>query len=107
MRSDLTHLGCYFVEDIGIGKAYHIDGLTVLASTDGGWDHVSVSRGSRDPYWAEMCKIKDLFFDDEECAVQYHPKKSEYVNLHPHCLHLWRNQDGSTDFSPREKGEES
>lgn len=37
-----------------------------------------------------MCYIKSLFWDDEEVVIQYHPKKSEYVNLHPYCLHLWK-----------------
>lgn len=54
------------------------------------WDHVSVSTKSRTPTWEEMCFIKDLFFDEEECVIQFHPPKSNYVNTHPHCLHLWR-----------------
>lgn len=44
----------------------------------------------RTPTWAEMCKIKGIFWDDEDCVVQFHPPKSEYVNNHPHVLHLWR-----------------
>lgn len=68
-----------------------VDGvrLTVCASDAGGWDHVSVSRADRCPHWEEMCQIKDLFFEEFECAIQYHPPKSEYVNIHPHCLHIW------------------
>ena len=30
------------------------------------------------------------FFEDEEEVIQYHPKKSQYVNLHENCLHMWR-----------------
>ena len=56
----------------------------------GGWEHVSVSLPNRCPNWDEMCFIKDLFWDDEETVVQFHPRKSEYVNNYPHCLHLWR-----------------
>lgn len=55
-----------------------------------GWEHVSVSLPSRCPTWEEMCYLKNLFWNDDECVVQYHPRKSEYVNNHPHCLHLWR-----------------
>lgn len=62
----------------------------VIASDGGGWEHVSVSRKDRCPTWGEMCAIKDMFFDAEECVVQYHPPKSDYVNLHPYCLHLWK-----------------
>ncbi len=73
----------------------------VIASSSGGWDHVSVSLITvtesktieRCPKWNEMCFIKDLFFEDEEEVIQFHPKKSEYVNAHPYVLHLWRPTD--------------
>jgi hypothetical protein len=42
-----------------------------------------------------MCAIKDMFFEPEEAAVQYHPAKSQYVNNHPYCLHLWRPNNGT------------
>jgi hypothetical protein len=58
------------------------------------FDHVSVSLGFRCPTWEEMCMVKDLFFDYQDCVVQYHPPKSEYVNMHQFCLHLWRLVDG-------------
>lgn len=58
----------------------------------GGWDHVSVSFDppTTTPTWEDMCWVKNLFFEDEETVVQFHPAKSDYVNIHPHCLHLWR-----------------
>lgn len=57
------------------------------------WEHISVSL--RDfsnlcPSWEEMCLVKGLFWDDAECVVQYHPSKSDYVNVHPGVLHLWK-----------------
>jgi hypothetical protein len=62
-----------------------------IASNGGGWEHISVTRKSgKIPTWEEMCAIKDIFFNDEEEVVQYHPKKSEYVNIHEGCLHLWK-----------------
>lgn len=69
--------------------------LLIISNGDG-WDHVSVSLYStertvtRCPTWEEMCFVKELVFDDEVPAMQLHPKKSEYVNNHPYCLHLWR-----------------
>lgn len=48
-----------------------------------GWEHVSVSTRRRVPNWTEMCFVKDLFWAPEECVVQFHPPKSEYVNNHP------------------------
>jgi hypothetical protein len=69
--------------------------LRVIASDEGmpggpAWEHVSVSRPDRCPSWAEMCLVKDLFWSPEDTVVQYHPPKSDYVNNHPYCLHLWR-----------------
>ena len=76
-------------------------GLNVIASNGGGWDHVSVSRTDMQmPTWDDMCKVKDLFFAPEETVVQYHPKKSEYVNNHPTCLHMWRWQGGEFPMPP-------
>ena len=58
------------------------------------WEHVSVSireRGLvRTPLWAEMEFVKNVFWDREDCVLQFHPPRSEYVNVHPHVLHLWR-----------------
>ena len=62
----------------------------VIASDAMGWEHVSVSRIDRCPTWEEMCQIKEMFWDSDDCAVQFHPPKSDYVNNHPYCLHLWR-----------------
>jgi hypothetical protein len=66
----------------------------VIASDGMSWEHVSVHCSSdgkeRTPTWAEMCFIKELFWDEEDCAVQYHPAKSEYINQHKFTLHLWR-----------------
>lgn len=60
-----------------------------------GWEHVSVHahRGNgqqRTPTWKEMCYVKGLCWDDEDVVIQFHPRKSEYVNNHKHVLHLWR-----------------
>ena len=89
--------GCFRVY-VG-GKAFN-----VIASNGGGWDHVSVSPNSKNrttcPTWEEMCEIKDMFFYDEECVIEYHPAKSEYVNNHAYCLHLWKPNNGETIPTP-------
>lgn len=59
-------------------------------SNDWGWEHLSVSLSNRCPTWDEMCRIKDVFFKDDERCVEFHPPKSEYVNIHPFCLHIWK-----------------
>ena len=73
---------------------------TVIASNGCGWEHVSVSNEKHIPSWKVMCKIKELFFDDEETVIQFHPPKSEYVNIHPNCLHLWRKIDAEIQTPP-------
>ena len=57
------------------------------------WEHVSVSHPTRCPTWDEMADVKSLFWRDDETVLQFHPKRSAYVNVHPTCLHLWK-QDG-------------
>lgn len=64
--------------------------MRVIASDGLGWEHVSVSLPDRCPTWDEMCRIKAMFWDDDDCVVQFHPPRSEYVNNHPYCLHMWR-----------------
>jgi hypothetical protein len=66
--------------------------LTIVFSDGLGWEHVSVSTPSRCPNWLEMCFCKNLFWAGEDTVIQYHPAKSEYINLHPFTLHLWRPQ---------------
>jgi len=75
--------------------------LRVLcAPMDGEWQHVSVSLPNRTPSWTEMNMIKKMFWGDDVTVVQFHPKKSEYVNTHPHCLHLWKKRDEEYELPP-------
>lgn len=74
--------------------------FTVIASDGGGWEHVSVSRSSRPPTWSEMCFMKDLFWDEEDVVIQFHPPKSQYVDNHPNCLHMWRQIGKVIDIPP-------
>jgi len=74
------------------GKITHQMAANVIFSTGDGWDHVSISLPDRCPTWEEMILIKDIFFKEDEIAIEYHPAKSRYVNNHPFCLHLWRPQ---------------
>ena len=77
----------------------------LIISDGGGWDHVSVQvveRGKkrRLPTWEEMTWIKDLFFDAEEPVIQYHPPRSQYVDVNPWVLHLWRPQCAEIPVPP-------
>lgn len=73
--------------------------MMVCDGEETSWEHVSVSKlvvGKKGrvqqvtPSWEEMCVVKDLFWDAEDCVVQFHPPKSQYVNTHANCLHLWK-----------------
>jgi hypothetical protein len=64
--------------------------MVVIASSDMGWDHVSVSRRNRPPNWTEMEHVKRAFFRDNETAMQVHVPPSDHVNNMPNALHLWR-----------------
>jgi hypothetical protein len=73
-----------------------------IASDGGGWEHVSISvKNNRTPTWGEMCQVKAMFWDDEDCVVQFHPPQSEYVNCHPFTLHLWRKSGENFETPPR------
>lgn len=78
-----------------------IDLFTValcIASDGEGWEHVSVSLCKRKslesikrcPFWHEMNTVKDVFWSEDDVVIQLHPPKSNYINNHPYCLHLWR-----------------
>jgi hypothetical protein len=75
----------------------------VQASDGMGWEHVSITltkkenigkvrikKVERCPTWEEMCYIKNLIWGEDLTVMQLHPPKSEYVNMHEYCLHLWK-----------------
>lgn len=77
-----------------------LDGKLVrcIASDGMGWRHVSVSledEPSKCPAWPLMCKVKDLFWNEDDAVIQFHPRKKDYVNFHKGCLHLWQPFDGT------------
>lgn len=78
-------------------------GSFILGFNEHGMEHVSVSSYKKRqlPDWETMCRIKEIFWEDEEMVVQIHPKKSEYIhdvglpgNKLENVLHLWRPADG-------------
>lgn len=65
-----------------------------------GFEHVSVSTEKRCPNWPEMCFVKDLFWDEQEPVFQLHPPRSDYVNNHAFCLHLWHDTQQEIRLPP-------
>lgn len=77
--------------------------LLCIISDGVGWQHVSVSipgSPNETPTWADMCAVKDLFWEPEECVMQLHPPHSQYVNMHKGCLHLWKPLDAPIPMPP-------
>jgi hypothetical protein len=64
------------------------------------WEHVSVSLPDRCPTWEEMCHVKSMFWSDSETVIQFHPRKTNYVNIHEHCLHLWKRVGVEAELPP-------
>jgi len=64
------------------------------------FEHASVSAGTC-PTWLEMCFVKELLWEPEECVIQYHPPESQYVRDHSTALHLWRIVGVEIPLPPR------
>lgn len=100
MKTDWAHLEKHRVREGNYASAtgdrfgaFRLGGLAILASggdAEVAWEHVSVSRHDRTPNWAEMDRVKRLFWGDDEAVMQLHVARRNHVNIHPNCLHLWR-----------------
>lgn len=82
-------------------KAYTLGPLRIIMSDndryDGPkgdrWRHVSVSCEDRLPTYDELCNVRARLFPPRAVVIQIFPPKSEHVNNHAYCLHLWWNKD--------------
>ena len=65
--------------------------LCVIVSIGRGWEHISVLTETRCPTWEEMSYVAQLFFKEDEVAMQLHDPRSDHINNHlPFVLHWWR-----------------
>lgn len=81
-------------------------GLVVIQSLakeqDGNyWIHTSYSRRSRVPDYNDTLFIKNHFVGEDTKAIMVFPRKTEHVNFHPFCLHLYEccEKDPLPDFT--------
>lgn len=72
---------------------YNNKWLHFIFSYQMGWEHLSISMPNKTPSWEQMCMMKDIFWNKDEACVEYHPKEEDYVNMHKHCLHIWKPTD--------------
>ncbi len=104
LSRDTTHPILATTSEDGNNGSFHLESpepgwrLALICSDGLDWEHVSIhayaGRNShvkeRTPTWKEMCYVKRLCWDTEDAVMQLHPPESDYVNCHPHTLHLWR-----------------
>lgn len=89
-------------------------GLRVLASIaqygdNRLWLHLSISHRRRMPTYEELTYMKRHWAGEERKCIMVLPPKSEHVNIHPRCLHLYccLEEDPLPDFSSIICGERS
>lgn len=83
------------VEARAAQPSWRLGELLILASVqpaadDSPWYHVSYSFAERIPTHEDTCRVRAAMFRPEALVVAVFPPVSEYVNLHPFCLHLWQ-----------------
>lgn len=107
-------------QDFGGARAYYgwveWDDLDFAGSVIWGYDeaglmeHVSLCPANKKklPSWDVMCRLKDMFFRNDEMVVQIHPAEKNYVhavgvpgNRWENMIHLWRPMDGNWEILNR------
>lgn len=96
--------GCFLIPD-GCDRLFCIASPGAAGEVE--FEHVSVTVRNkrmlslrRCPTWEQMCLVKEAFWDDTEAVMQLHPPKSEHVNSHAFCLHLWRPNKAEIPLPP-------
>jgi hypothetical protein len=100
-----ARFGVFYIPRTRLDKTKVARAMKVIA-TDGDdtdWEHVSVSLVNQNtcPSWDEMARIKKLFWEPEDCVVEFHVGKSDHVS-HAEVLHLWRYKKGPFPQPPKE-----
>lgn len=79
-------------------------GYVMMGFCEEGWEHVSIAPQyqNKQPSWADMCEIKDIFWSKKEDVVQLHPRDTDYVHSISYrgqkredIFHLWRPTAGN------------
>lgn len=84
------------LENIGATnvKVYNMDtGSKVIYNIENGKEHVSISNNKRLPTWDEVKFVRYELMKPDSTIAQILPPKSQYVNVHENCFHLWEIED--------------
>lgn len=71
-------------------KAYKFGRCQVIISIENGYLHLSISTPDALPSYAELKAARYVFCPDEIYMAEIFPPKSEFINVHPYCRHLWQ-----------------
>ena len=83
-KDNVFHITAEYVDPVDRKRYY------VVFTKQNGWEHASISHQRFTPSWDIMCKLKDMFWRKDEACMQIHPREEDYVNMHEHCLHIWK-----------------
>lgn len=73
-------------------KVYNYGSCRVIVGQEpAGW-HLSISHHRRLPTWEEVREARYHFVPDEITMAMILPPKSQYVNMHRWCFHLWQTE---------------
>jgi hypothetical protein len=61
----------------------------IIVSIDDGLWHLSISTHDCSPSYNEIKEARYKYIPDDVTMAQLFPPKSEFVNIHPYCHHLW------------------
>lgn len=62
---------------------------SVIVTKDNGKWHLSISTPTESPTYEEIKAARYKFLPDNVYMAQIFPPKSEFVNVHPYCHHLY------------------
>lgn len=93
-------IDCYY------GVQYHYrrtDGLSIISGEENHdgewWLHVSCAKKNKLPTWYDLKEVKKYFIGEDKKAIQILPAKTEFINIHKFCLHLfYKDNDNLPDF---------
>lgn len=71
------------------GQFNTLSGCTVIVTKDDGLWHMSIAHPNRLPAYEELKAARYKYLRDVHYAAQIFPPPSEFVNVHPYCIHLW------------------
>ena len=74
---------------------------TAINFLDEDWEHALLFpiTKKRCPTWPEMVRLKEFFWQKNDVAIQVHPTRANYINIHPYTLHLWHSREHCYDLS--------